>query len=592
MKYSICLVLTLLLTFDLAGDPGLVTDAPVVEWQAVPRTRDFSSGPRLQLRIPGADAAFRQNFPTTAPTDFQKARELSFPDANTIFGLAFGPYEGKPGWYTGPDGGRIYQWKKDNWVWERVDGAKITRWENGTSAIEANGHRFLQYPNQRWPGTIEWTFPDKTRLTRHPWPSENTVWFVYDRPDPSGRITFHIYQKGKWAPNETLYDNYKFNYTNSWADHIQAFREWNKKDEFFATAERLLGFKNPGQIPVIMFDQLADMRKQLSNPSQGEGGAGGLLGISMCCGSKRQPPSGNPVIAKLQRQLDSFSLILHETAHNLQQHRCFYVRAGQSDLPPEQYPTPWFVEGIAEFAMMRALPRDRARKYKELYAALDSGKIPAANQIGYADGSVYMFGTAMVEATYLQKGAEPIRKFYDDMCLGTTEDASLRKNLGMDLPGLLDSSLTYFRTNRNRIEEEIKTLEMEGLPQIKLAASKSCSFEPGPLPGTVKDIRDIPDIWNTCRMDTAKLTGFTGSLRGPGGERVMVWSVGDQTVETGRIKFTYWKSDAAEASFDGHKIMQWKNGERRWTLPNNSLAVIRSNGKIEYFDTEGKSIQP
>ncbi|MCE9598550.1 MAG: hypothetical protein K8S54_11330 [Spirochaetia bacterium] len=592
MKLALYIPIALLMSFDLLGHPVESVGPPEIKTAEIPRTRDFRSGPGIQLRIPGADAAFKPSFPSTAPMDYQKASALKFPDANQMFALAFAQYDGKPGWYTGPDGGRIYQWKQNNWVWERADGAKITRWENGTSLIESQGNRILQYVNPQWPGAIEWTFPDGTKLTRYPWPAENTVWFSYDRPDPSGRITFQIYQKGKWAPNETSYDNYKFSYSSAWADHIQAFREWDKKNEFFSTMEKLLEFKNPGQIPVIMFDQLADMRKQLSNPAQGEGGAGGLLGISMCCGAKRTQPSTNPVVAKIQRQQESFPVLLHETVHNLQQHRCFYVRSGKPNLPPEQRPTPWFIEGVAEFGMMRLLPRDRARKYRELYTALDAGRVPGVNQIGYADGNVYMFGTAMVEATYLQKGSEPIRKFYDDMCLGTPEDVSLKRNLGMDLPTLLDSSLNFFRKNRSRLEAEMKILEIEGLPELKPAAGGDCSLATTSLPGNTRDIQGVPDIWNTCRMDISELSGFTGTFRGPRGERITVWGTGDQATDTGKAKFTYWKDDSAEVIFAGHKITQWKAGDRKWTLPDGSSAVMRSTGKLDYYDQQGKYIQP
>jgi hypothetical protein len=579
MFWKFVLVFSAFLSAQLAADPLPVPAGQTLpEFTPPPRTRALDTIGEARRKTPGELPA---SMPATAPDSYTGAIALSFPDPDA-FDLSFS--QAAPGWYTAPDGARVYQWGRDHWSWETKSGAKIVRWPNGTSLIEFASHRILKFPNRDWPGTIEWNFPDRSKLTRHPWPEEQTVVFTYERMEP--RAAYQLWAPGKWAPLASQFDRYSFHYSPAWADHIEAFKQWGKLDEFFGKMEDLFGFKNAGPIPVVFFEEIGGMRRQLRDQRATEGGRGGLFGISICCGNKRHPFSTDNAVRRVQLESESFPVLLHETVHNLQQHRCFYARAGK-DFPPARDPGPWYVEGVAEVGMMQLLPRERARKYRELYAKLQKETVQFEN-VGYADGSVYVYGTFMLEYVMRTLGPAAIRDFYDDTCRGMTPDQSAQKHFRQSPRSLLEKSMAYFRANKDKMEAEADLWEMEGLPAVSYADS-TLERPALTLVRSHREITQIPSL-RAWRMNTDALEGkFEGHLRGPGHERVYLWKNGTQLVTDGRRKITFFKEGSASLSVDGHTILEWKGDLRKWTLPDGSSALQR-DGRIEYTDAPEKKL--
>lgn len=571
--------LALLALSSLAADPLPVPQAVILpDFTPPPRTRSVDTIGQARRKARGELPA---SMPNTAPDTYESASALLFPDPDA-FDLSFS--SAAPGWYAAPDGARVYLWGKDHWSWETKEGAKIVRWPNGTSLIEFASHRILKFPNRDWPGTIEWNFPDKSKLTRHPWPEEQTILFTYEQTTP--RRAYQLWAPGKWAPLSMQFDRYWFHYSPEWADHIEAFKRWGKLDEFFNKMDELFEFQNQGPIPVVFFQEIGGMKRQLRDQRASEGGRGGLFGISICCGNKRQPFSADDSVRAVQMQSESFPVLLHETVHNLQQHRCFYVRKGQ-DLPVARDPGPWFVEGIAEVGMMQLLPRERARKYRELYAKLEKESVQFEN-VGYADGNVYVYGTFMLEYVMRTLGPAAIRSFYDDTCRGISPEDSARKHFRESPASLFNKSMAYFRLHKEAVEEQARTWETEDLPVVQYADASldRASFT---LPRHHTEIQAIPSIlpW---RMDTSALEGkFEGHLRGPKGERVYLWKNGTQLVTDGGLKFTFFKNDSSSLAVEGHTIFEWKGDVRRWTLPDGSSALQRGK-QMEYQPAPAKKL--
>ncbi len=579
----------LLVLFAVFGASRILEADPVPDFSfpaapaklEIPRTRAMDSSG--EARFTRSRPATPANLPASAPRTFAEAMALSWVDPED-FALSFS--DSRPGFYSVAGGGRAYQWMPGQWSLE-LPGMRVMRWTNGTSQVEIGENRIIKFPNLQWPGALEWTFSDRSKLKRLPRPQESTVEFIYESEAPN-RAAFQIREPGKWAKESTSIERYSIEYSPAWQDHIDAFRAWGKSTQYFAKMEELFGFKNPGPVPVLFFQELTDIRRQMRIPDVGEGGRGGLYGIWICCGAKAKPFSSEPAVRAVQMQTESFPVLLHETVHNLQQHRCYYVRQGQ-DLPPAQDPGPWFVEGIAEVGMMQMLPRDRARKYRELYEKLDANQSVTVASFSRGELPVYTYGTFMLEYVMQTRGASAIRSFYDDVCRGTPPVSAAQKHLGSDPEGLLQASLAYFRANRARFEPQMETWAMEGLPQVSYAKPDAVLRESDlVLPASNRSIRSIPDIWNALRMNTQDLNGkFEGTLRGPAGERVQIWKNGTAEVRSGDMKVLYFGEDSTNLTLRGHTIVQWKNGTRKWTLPDGSSAT-QFGSQMQYADKNGK----
>lgn len=543
------------------------------------RAADTAGEARLKRTPPSWNPMHR-----SAPRTYAEADKLAWPEPSD-YELTFS--SDKAGTYAAPGNTRVYQWERGAWAWERGP-EKIVRWKNGVIVIEANGHKVGRFPNREFPLQLYWDFPDGSKLSRIPWAEEKTTFYVYERISPD-RAACQMYAPGKWAPHRLARGHYQFEYSGEWAGVLEAFGLWGGEAKFFELMNQLFGFQNPGPIPVLMFKDLSEMRRQMRDPNAQEGGRGGMFGISVCCGNKVKEYSTNPDVRRVQMKGETFPVLLHETVHNLQQHRCYFVRKDQKDLPPVQNPGAWYVEGIAELGMLQVTPQARAWKFRDFYAKAEKG-IPSFASVGYADGSVYLYGTLILQYVFDTKGAEAIRAFYDDMCRGVSENESAERHLGARPADLLSKAASYYQSNKKSMLAKIAVWETDGMEELAYHDADKV-IRDLPNAKTSTDVRSIPDIWNARRMKTSVFSGiYEGQFIGPSREKIYLWKNGTYTVTWSEGKATYFGNDSVTFESRGHSIVQWKDGSRKWTFPDKSSAFMRGE-KIEYFDAEGKPIQ-
>ncbi len=575
------LVLAAGLTYGIRADPVEAptrSELPEVPVLVKMRAAEIAGEAKLKRNPPSWNPMFR-----SAPRSYAEAEKLPWPEPSD-YELLFSSE--KAGSYSAPGNTRVYQWERGAWAWERGPEI-ITRWKNGVIVIEANGHKVARFPNRDFPLHVVWNFPDGSSVSRNPWSQENTVFYIYERVSPD-RAAYQMYAPGKWAPLSQTRGHFQFEYSKEWAGYLEAFALWGGDVKFFELMKDLFGFQNPGAIPVIMFNELADMRRQMRDPNAHAGGRGGMFGISMCCREHQKEYSKNPAVRRVQMKAETHQVLLHETIHNLQQHRCYYVRKDQKNLPPAKNPGAWYVEGIAEVGMLQVTPQARAAKFREFFQKAGKG-VPSFGSVGYGDGSVYLYGAIMLQYVMDTRGAGAIREFYDDMCRGVSESESAERHLASAPVDLLTKAAEYYQAHKTTVVANMERWELEGRERLGYQDPDTV-IRKLPQIRTSTDIREIPDIWNARRMNTAAFQGiYEGAFVGPAGEKVYLWKNGTHSVTWEEGKATYFGTDSASLESNGQALTQWKDGTRKWTCPDKSSALLRG-GRIEYFDAQGKSI--
>jgi hypothetical protein len=324
--------------------------------------------PALSLLKPGSDSAYDPKlFPESAPRDFQSASSVLYPNAEILFALNFQGFEEGASYFTPPDGGTFYRWRTGLWVWTRKDGSVINHWENGSWAIKINGHVISHQGASKKPGELSWLFPDRSSIQRLWHESSARYHFLYRFEKPEKLITCEIDDEKYWAPLKTNIGRYIFYYSPMWEAQLQALVSIGKmKDLFFANEEKDFGFKADGPVAVWMCSTFEQARSHLSDPNAGTGGHGGMYGVTLFW-SNLTTLSSDPILRQAQIQSESLRILFHESTHNLQQKRAYYLQTNWGDKVNEPKPGHWFVEGIADYSVMRNVPRDRVSMYKEIY---------------------------------------------------------------------------------------------------------------------------------------------------------------------------------------------------------------------------------
>ena len=103
----------------------------------------------------------------------------------------------------------------------------------------------------------------------------------------------------------------------------------------------------------------------------------------------------------------------------------------------------------------------------------------------------------------------------------------------------------------------------------------------------------MPDIFNAYRLKLGALRGpeFEGFVRTSDDHKVFIWRGGEvYSVESPEYK-TYVRDAEVSMEFNGHRIHNWANGQRRWVLPDGRYFHMWSPDQpAGYFDAQGRPL--
>ncbi len=580
--------------------PLFAESVPVPRFSApqspVPTTARGDLGPALDFADAGSgrlDFDFKK-LPAQAPTEPGDAAALVFPEQRH-FALDFGRYRDKAGAYSGPDGGRVYQWSRSHYAWDMQTGARFIQYPNGTWTVEDQqaGHQIVQYGDGAAQGWWYWTFPDRAQIRKSRHPRTGNFEFFYTRVSDGRSQAFQM-----TAPDAKLYPLQRdvgilrLQYSQPWARHVEHFARYDRFDDFLRYMEESFGFRHPGRVPVRMFPELGSFRTHANNRSAGPGGYGGMFGVVMCCGDLQPPPESNPARAEALRRADNFNVILHEVTHNLQQNYCYARRDGRGDLPPEEHPGHWFIEGIADYAVMRSDARQRTAMMREFYERTDRGGPPSFEQLDYGNRRAYIFGRMMIYFLVERYGGDNVRKYYDATCLGTRARQAMRGLTGLSPAEVYAESLRYFQEQRPRLEARFHDWSIDGLHELAFAWP-SADRTPPLLPKDLRSITMVPDIQTP--FEIAGIENFYGAsdltMRTGEGHGVFVWKDKSIYMVYGKDFKVYVRPEETSMHRGGYVIINWASGQRRFTMPDGTYFHMWSVDKpAGYFSKSGQPL--
>ncbi len=600
-----CLVLAalgVLPTVQVAADALPKRPIVTVKSRSLPvRARSLESAPQLALLHSDRREWDTSTYPRAAPASYQEAAALTVPDIQA-YELDFGGREGQ--WFRGPDGGAVYRWAEGRWQWERRDGIKVLRWDDGGWTLEQRGFRVNRIGSTGgWAaGRIVWTFPDGSELARYE--RLGVLEFSYLLRAPERLVTFEIYEPGRYAPKQMNSGPFRIHYAEPWQEYVRAFESWQGRNTFFQMMRRDFGFENRGPIPLIMHYDRRTWDRFYENGNRAAGVAG-WQGMGMCCGSDYKLPAvDDAAVLSAWHKSQDFYVLLHETTHNLQQHRCHYVRGNRS-LPEPPYPGAWYVEGVADLAAMLAHGRVRTNMIRDFYDRMDKGALPAdVRRTAYNTAhDPYVSGRSLLYYIYRQRGPKAVRDFYDTTCLGTDPEASMQRATGETILDNWRAALAWFRRERANFQRELLRWQTDGL-QLVTARPGDGSRLPVDfaLPRNLFELTDVPHFLHAYRMDLSAYAGkMTGEFRGPRGERVRLFEIKNANynvqVPDGPegMLVTYWHVNGSQlesvvVEWRGHRIINWANGGRQWRFPDGRHLHRWPDGNKGFFDGQGKPL--
>lgn len=588
-----------------ARDSAKLPEMPAgMEMPEAVATRGATEGrPQVQLKQPGADQSFRwQDWPARAPRSYADASGLRFPAGEKLLGIDFGRHAGREGHYTGPDGGAIYQWRSKgrsslHYLWKRKDGTSFLRWPDGSWRIEAAGHQVHGFGG-RFGGHVEWTFPDGAKIWREASRIPRGQWeYFYVGRDRGGHLAFQMFASPGPEYLQREVGSFQFHFHPDWTLFVERFAEVDGDERILDFGRDILGFYHRGPLPVRLYQNLAEFRKASGDPRSGPGGFGGMFGVSACCGSDRDAVPASGMFREAQAHAESFHVLWHEAVHTLQQQRCTYVRAESeaSRQKPAAHPGDWFVEGIADFAVAQLEPRSRAWMYREFYKQSP----PAFRQLNYQNRRAYIFGRVMLEYMLGQHGADSIREYYDATCRGTQSAAALRAAIGMTPEALYKASVKHYRERerRARIEAQYPEWEIDGLYELEYTNSGASRMDLAELQSLTRQeffsVNSVPDIFNAYRLELGELgsSNFKGYLRTADGWRVYLFP-GEPLygLDRGGVK-VFIRDAEVSLEYDGHRLINWANGQRRHVFPDGRYYHVFPNGPGEFYDRNERRLQ-
>ncbi|MCW7475353.1 peptidase MA family protein [Leptospira levettii] len=539
------------------------------------------------------------DFGETAPKSFFQSEKLQEPKLED---LKLGFLDAAPGYYSGPDGGEVYQWAKNHYQWKRADGSVFTEWPTGIFKLDfptGTGFVFAPPPascNGCLP-TLVWNYPDNTKITKY-WISHRKEYdSIYQKP-----LEFQNYllvNESKFGKPKLELENLIFYGSDKWNEFLRVFGEEVKTKSLFTFLKNEFGFENRGKIPVLLFDDYQTAKEyigfDLPGANQTEMGFGGKDAIVLCCGEQMPERSGNPNFDADSLRRVNFSMILQKLTRNAEQVSCLKTIAETGTQPSQEILDPWFEEGLASYIESRMSDRKRVWVYTETEKLIRENKAPKSFKTlldaKYKDNIPYLFGAILVKHIHDVYGKDAITSYQKETCLGLESTLALQKVTGVSADSILKESVKRFETDKIQILKDSKSLSLSGYtvmnPQFP---NEYFSFlEKGfTLKESAKEIKSYDELPSLYKIFVANVNDYTGKREGdflgPKGTYFFLWKKGNYR----------WFGDGWEANvFPGNQIVfrgsnftlvEWENGKKQYVAPNGDSVVFPNRESVQYSE--------
>ncbi|WP_411822031.1 hypothetical protein [Leptospira sp. 'Mane'] len=557
------------------------------------------------LKEPNRTGFTSYDFGSSAPTRFENISRISFPEIKDLR-LKFPSYA--PSYYSGPDGGEVYLWKKDFYKWTRTDGSVFTEFENGTwTLLNADGSVFTSFApcNGCLPGS-RIDYKDGTTLLRNWVVHRKEYDWIFQKTKVTPALNWKLVDTSKVQPIVSNVSKYTFYHSASWDLYILGLKESFPTDSFFSYMKSEFDIENAGQIPVILFEKGKEMSdyqgKELPNGTTDAGGGfGGQDSITVCCGNSQTRIKADPVIDDYEKRKVYYGTFFHEAVHNLEQMTCLSYRVGKENLKPYN-PEPWFNEGIANYAIAPFFSKKQHETYEQMDSLIKQKKIPsgyaALLKQGYNGLLPYSLGAYMVEYLHKKYGKNKFIQINKDICLGASAAETIERTVGLTGDGLLTEAVADFNEKKSSLLSDLNKKSVQGYTVMSPSnASEFNNFLNSGirLPGSPHEIQNYEEIPSVIQIFRARVEPYLkkvwGVFDGPGESTFFLWESGIYKWTGPNWEATYYPGNQAVFKKDGWSVIEWENGMRRLEAPDKSYVIFWKKDQKGYFDKDGKEVK-
>lgn len=539
----------------------------------------FSFGGLAAKEVKDSDAkarfGYEFKFPDSAPQTYLEWESMEVP-TDRDFRL---PEKTPVGESTAPDGGRLMVQSAKNYQWELNNGSVFIQrdgdweWKNNTHTVRsAKGSHAL------WESFYSVQFPDGSTVTKHKIPKTNSFQYSYKRKNRGGSfIYFDMVHPKDWGMEKTQIGVFDITYSPNWNMVVESLRENNRISEFLKYNEEQFGFHTE-RIKVVLHESKEKFWIYAGKDSQTKEDCTGfsngsfftlcpLMGIIL-------ESKGNPIYDSFLKKNYDLRAWKHDTLHYIQSQRCEQLGGSSSGLTE-----PWFLEGIAELAVIQTDPEHKANTYERFFqkflrkrTSLKEGNNPKLPDYR-------LVGTMFLEYLSLVYGNEKIRTFYEETCFGKSTDSSFEMVFGLSMEKATTEMYDYFQKNQSGFENQFIVWRMIGKPKLQKKIRElpnhcdSTSVVVPKDPAAIIEFADIPCMMRNQVYDFSGLSGlyeggFVGSSNKDQMESVfLLKSAAYQIQSEGQT----WTIGEDEEQWDrgGVRIVNWRgSGDRQMIFPN------------------------
>ncbi|TGL75549.1 peptidase MA family protein [Leptospira jelokensis] len=539
------------------------------------------------------------DFGDTAPTSFFQAEKLQEPK---IEDLKLGFLDAAPGYYTGPDGGEVYQWAKNHYQWKRADGSVFTEWPTGIFKLDfPTGIGFVYAPappncNGCSP-THVWNYPDNTKITKYWIANRKEYDTTFQKP-----LDFQNYllvNETKFGKPKLEFENLVFYGSDKWNEFLRVFGAEGKTNLLITYLQSEFGFTNRGKVPVLLFDDYSSAKEYLGfdlpGAYEGEMGFGGKDALILCCGDQMPEKTGNAKFDADSLRRVNFSMVVQKLTRNIEQVSCLKTIAETGKSPTEEIIDPWFEEGFASYMESKFSDRKKIWIYSETEKLIRENKVPKSFKslldAKYKDNLPYVIGAILVKHLHDAYGKESIISYQKETCLGLGSILALQKVTGKNPDVLLKDSIKKFETDEIGLLKYAKPLSLMGITEMepKFPNDFKLFLEKGfSLKESAKEVKSYDEIPNLSQIFTANVEDFSGKREGdflgPGRSYFYLWKKGNYR----------WYGEGWEANvFPGNQIVyrgsnftivEWENGKKQYVAPNGDSVIFQNRETVQYSD--------
>jgi hypothetical protein len=531
--------------------------------------------------------------PETAPNSFLAASFLQIQSLEYLFPVEFLPIHTNNDLYVLPDG--KFTIGKNFWRWEKTEGLQVIKYHGSHIVLKYKNHRITEWL-KRNDNRIEWVFPDNSRLVYFNHPATNSPEYIYKNKLSSYTINYRVIQPGFWLSEVETFEPYEIHFNRSYNHYVYLLKELDLFHQLPKFIKEYTGAESYGMVPILLFDDVYEYRKFLKDQSAEPGSIGFRDMVVHCCEDYKladfslNTRDTSPPIELIYR-----SLLKGITEHILV--RGCYAKNPNQDEYSIKRPFPFFTAALTEMFLGDYNSSYLAFSYKQYHRSIDTFGLP--NLYKEETNQIYSV-FSMMTMNYLLKtyGEAGLEQLYEEMCLSKSEDIVLQKVAGVDLTTLYETSNLYYSKNRD-LYSGYKQINL-GTFYRYLQPTLLNGYEKLPqyfiFPNSIFDISNIPHFFYAYR---AYLPSYKELIKQhfKKNEKGNLFEIklGNYEVRDGMYKIFHKLSSDSDVykvvlEYAGHTIVNYKNDEREWILPDGSKAVF-SKKEIRYYNRNGTELK-